>query len=260
MAYFQGTKEEFYKFLGPRTSDIVTEISRPKRKHQKSCKDEDIDDNGKKKVCGKWKSLDAAHLKDRTRKILITEILEEFAEKNTKQSTYKISLDKFEEEFRNKHEDFFKVIQFRCRKHHRAYDNKYKVEDLQDEIVIPTDEIYIPDFEIDSSTKSGTLKKLIVAKVSYLREDNCRIARISTDKWNFNLKIDELKRDFYLLCYNQTDFSVAVLKVIKNTIQIKAKTSDKKKISLNIPYSESKFIEKTTAKTLDFVESFELKP
>ena len=259
MAYFEGTKEEFYKFLGPRTSDIVTEISRPKRKHQKSCKDEDIDDNGKKKVCGKWKSLDAAHLKDRTRKILITEILEDFAEKNIKQSTYKITLDKFEEEFRNKHKNFFNVIQFRCRKHHRAYDNKYKVEDLQDEIVIPTVETYTPDFEIDSNTKSEFIKKFIVPKISYLKNDNCRIARVSKDNWNFNPTVKELKKDFYLLCYNQVDFSVAILKIEKNTLQIKAKTTDKKKISLNIPYSESDFFEKKTDKNLEFLESFELK-
>ncbi|BEV03424.1 hypothetical protein [Chryseobacterium gambrini] len=258
-AYFQGSKEEFYKFLGPRTSDIVTEISRPYRKIQKSCKDEDKDENGKKKVCGKWKSLDAAHLKDRTRKILIREILEEFGTENSK-GIYKISIDKFEEEFRNKHKDFFKVIQFRCRKHHRAYDKKYKVEDIEDDIALETEETYQPNCELNFNTKSVIIKKFIISNISYLKDSNCRIAKISTDNWNFNLKRDELKKDFYLLCYNQTDFSVAVLKIIGNSLRINSKTSDKKKISLNIPYSESEFTEKKTGKTLKLVESFELEP
>ena len=259
-AYFEGTPDEFYKFLGARTSNIVTEISKPFRKIQRSCRDEDIDENANKKVCGKRKSLDAAHLKDRTRKILIQEILEEYGIENEK-GIYKISIYEFEEEFRNKHKDFFKVIQFRCRKHHRAYDIKNKIENNEDEYVeIEASESIICNTDINFETTTKEVKAVLIQNMDYLNKDNCSVARISHDNWNFNINVEKVKSDFYLICFNQFDFYVTILKITAKTLksEMLIKKSNPKKMSLNVPFSEIGFVEKTSGYILEYIDSVQL--
>lgn len=256
MAYFEGTQEEFYTFLGPRTSDLVYKISKPFRKQQKSCLDKDENS----KVCGKWKNLDAAHLAHRTRIIIINEILEEFGEKNTKLNTYKISIEDFEKEFHNKHKDFFNTIQFRCRRHHRAYDKKYKVVDLKDNVMVDNEKDYEPNFDLDYHTKSNIIKSYLLSKVTTLKKDICSIAKNSGNKWNFNINVKDLNKEFYLICYNQNDFTAVVLKINKNSLTINSKKSNKDLVSINIPYSETEFIEKKTGYKFEIIELIKLKP
>lgn len=257
MPYFEGTIEDFYKFLGPRTSNLVTKIARPRRKEQKSCKQ--LKEDGAK--CGKHTKLDAAHLKGRTRKEIITEILKETAEYNPQTKTYKINIDDFEEKFEEKHKDFFTVIEFMCRKHHKAYDKVNTITDNEDDYVEV--EIYEPELvntEIDFESSTLHVKSAIINQVDYLNKENCSAARISHDNWNFNMDKQKLKADFYLLCFNQFESNLAIIKIKANSLEadLLIKKSDPKKISINIPFSESVFVEKTTRYEFEYIESFNL--
>ena len=166
MANFEGSIDDFYKYLGPRTSNIVTKLARPKRKEQKSCKQ--LKDDGK--PCGKWKGLDAAHLKGRERKILIEEILKERAVKlksSDNKQFYRIAIKDFEEEFEKKHKKFFNVIEFMCRKHHKNYDTKNKILNNED------DYVEVEQYLECSNIESKNVKAILINHINYLNNNNC---------------------------------------------------------------------------------------
>lgn len=138
MAYIEGTLEDIYTYLGPRTSDIVTQLARPYRKEKgirKSCGE--LNNDGTK--CKQYTGLHAAHLKGRERKVLIREILDEFGKKTT-EKTYKIELKKFEEEFKKKHENFHDVIKFMCPSHHKNYDLLNGIFNSEEEPIVDIEE------------------------------------------------------------------------------------------------------------------------
>lgn len=255
MAYFEGTLDEFYVFLGARTSDLVTKIARPRRKEQKSCKQ--LKEDGSK--CGKYTKLDAAHLKGRTRKEIIQEILQETGEFNNQNNSYKINIADFEERFISKHDDFFSVIEFMCRKHHKAYDTKNKLQNIGDDY-IEVAENEIDNSEIDFGSDTKQIKSSLINHIDYLTKDNCVASRISKDIWNLNPKISQLKKDCYLLCFNQYEMQVIVLKMKANEFDYSnhIKKSDKTKISINILYSEEELIEKKMRYTFEYIETIKL--
>lgn len=135
MAYLEGTLDEIYKYLGPRTSDIVTQLAKPHRKNANGNRRSCAKDN-----CKQYTGLHAAHLKGRERKVLIKEILDHFGFSNS-DGTYKIDLKIFEEEFKKKHDSFFEVIMFMCPKHHKQYDLKNDIEDLDEKPILDIEEI-----------------------------------------------------------------------------------------------------------------------
>lgn len=251
MAFFEGTPDEFYKFIGPRTSDIVTKLARPKRKEQKSCGRKNEDGQ----PCRNHARLDAAHLKGNTRREIIERILKDFGKHGSKKGTYEIDLDVFEEKFERAHDDFFKVINFMCRKHHKAYDMKNKIENDEDDYKeIEEEKIENDIINFGSDTKE--VKSFLIEKLEYLTNKNCVAARISDENWNFNPKVSQLDKDCYLLCFNQFEQYVIVLKIEAKTINpelVKKEKSDR--TSLNIPYSESEFIEKKTGTVLEYIET-----
>lgn len=140
MAFIEGTLDEIYKFLGPRTSDIVTQLARPHRKNKYGNRISCGEKNNDSSICKQYTGLHAAHQKGRERKILIQEILEDFGEKIS-DTTYKIDLNLFEEEFKNKHENFHKVIKFMCPKHHKNYDLKNGIDHSKEDPIVDIEEI-----------------------------------------------------------------------------------------------------------------------
>ncbi|WP_312752122.1 hypothetical protein [Epilithonimonas hominis] len=260
MATFEGTFEEFYKFLGPRTSDLVTKYARSKRKEQKSCNQFD----GEKR-CGKYTRLDAAHLCGRERSVLIKEILDEFATKK-EGGVYEMGLADFEIKFGDKHNDFFNVIEFMCRKHHKAYDAKNKKEnnctpDINDYEETPDNYLEIPNLEEIDIKK---LRKDLVEKINYenLNINNCSISRIcfkgKSGFWNVNIPVEKSDSDYYLLCYNQFNHNVVVLKLEANHLKDVEPKKDKKSVSISIPFSESEFIVNKTSRMLEFIDSYSI--
>jgi len=139
MAFLEGTLDEIYTYLGPRTSDIVAQIARPFRKvngHRISCGVENED--GSK--CKQYTGLHAAHLKGKERKILIQEILNDSAIK-IGEDVYRIELELFEVEFRKKHDKFLDVVKFMCPKHHKQYDLRNGIDHTQESQIMDREEI-----------------------------------------------------------------------------------------------------------------------
>lgn len=259
MATFEGTFNEFYTFLGPRTSNLVTEISRKHRKG-KSCKQTKEDNNR----CGKWRYLDAAHKKGNERKIIIKKILDtNYVKVETKavkpeNIIYKIDLDKFEEAFKKVHtDDFFNVIEFMCRKHHKAYDSKNNIESNEDDYKLEESNNVI-ETDIDYTTHSRIIKKKLINAINFLNDNNCSIAKISNHNWNFNLNVNNAVKDYNLVCVNQLDKTFTVITFDGElAIDKLLKKSNKNKISLNIPYTyDDKFFENKTGYEFKIKENY----
>ena len=250
MATFEGTVEEFYAFIGPRTSDLVTKIARPYRKG-KSCR-ELKEDN---KPCGKWRYLDAAHLKGMERKILIQEILEDEGEK-LDNSRYKIDLGAFEKAFEKKHDPFNDTIKFMCRKHHIAYDRTENIKSDDNDFVTVESEELVFEKDLTEKVNAKELKIELMSQHAYLNNGDCSIASLHHENWNFNL--NKSTKSGHLLCLNQFDRSVVILEYDFTALDVEANLKkDKKKISLNIPFDESGFIENKLGdvfKNIDVIE------
>lgn len=254
MAYFEGTLDEIYTFLGPRTSDIVTQLARSHRKNKYgnriSC-GEELED-GKK--CKKYKGLHAAHKKGRERKILIQEILEEFGVKNT-DSTYRIDLNLFEEEFKNKHENFHKVIKFMCPKHHKNYDSKDNsilliTDEELDELIEFTDTLDQENLSINivkdllKSVNPTDLKKEIGRRFN-LNPSQISFSNISKEsqKWNFDIDEEKFNDDFIFIFIDKNKESYKLALIKANTLDLSIfpiKGFDKKRFVV-----EQNYIDKT---------------
>lgn len=235
MAVFEGTLENFYTFLGPRTSNIVTEISRSYR-NGKSCRQ--ITETGK--ACGKWRYLDAAHLKGRERKILIKEVLEEHAVK-LEDDYYKIGMEQFEQAFRDKHLDFFNVIEFMCRKHHMAYDIKNKIAFNEDDYPVEkttSENVIDVDFGIEtlreiSPSKPGLIVEQLQALIANivkkdvcnqynLRNSQVTFSRKLDSFWNFDVRKKKFDTDFAFIFYDQANRIYKVALIEPNTISVES--------------------------------------
>ena len=251
MAIFEGTADEFYTFIGPRTSDLVTKIARPHRKG-KSCR-ELKEDN---KPCGKWKSLDAAHLKGRERKILIQEILKEKGH-SIDGLKYSIDLEVFEKVFTEKHDSFFDVIRFMCRQHHKTYDINNKINTDENDLVSIESEDLVFEKELTEKVNAKDLKGRLMLDQSYLNNGDCSIASLHHDNWNFNL--NKSTKSGHLLCLNQFDRSVVILEFNFKDLDVEANLKkDKKNISLNIPYDESGFVENKLGDVFTIIDVIEV--
>lgn len=168
MAYFEGNLKEIYKYLGPRTSDIVTQLARPFRKTEKGHRISCVGKNDDGTTCKKYTGLHAAHLKGKERIKMIQEILNEYGEKLS-HDNYRINLETFETEFRNKHSDFNNVINFMCPMHHKQYDYRNSIIDEFDNAPIFAKEELIEKLEAEeinneSNTEDIDIKDYIKNK------------------------------------------------------------------------------------------------
>ena len=109
MASFIGSYDEFVKFIGPRTRNVVNSISRRYKSEINKCEH-----------CGKVNiHFDAAHVKGRERPLIIKEITSMF-ERN---GVITIDLDNFEEQFISAHYPLHNSILVLCTDCHRIYDS-----------------------------------------------------------------------------------------------------------------------------------------
>jgi hypothetical protein len=255
MAKFEGTFEEFEKFIGPTTNKLVTKLGKELKKSQRSCQNHVLGEHtSNSEYCGKYKGLDTAHFSHNKldRKSMIKNILNEhFANENS----YSVDLNLFLSYYEQAHLPLSDNLIMLCRKHHSAYDKKYKVKAddiLQNKI---DTEIEIASEEI-TKAGIGKLKKKLVNEIGYLKEGKINIASISGKEkffWNFNISKNNKKG--FLLCLNQFDKSVTVLKYDFTQLKVGRLKEDKKTISLIVPYSEIEFKDRKTAYEYEIVEN-----
>ncbi len=113
MAQFEGTVKDFTKFIGPYARLKVAFLAAKYKKQIGKCEN-----------CGNRNSLDAAHIKGRSRSLLIANILSEFIEDDVIQ----IDLNEFEERFVNAHLPIESTIRVLCKQCHGEYDKGSKEE------------------------------------------------------------------------------------------------------------------------------------
>lgn len=261
MALFEGTLEEFEKFIGPATNKVVTRLGKQLKKTQKSCQNSTLKNNTPNdEYCGKYKSLDAAHFshKELDRKSIIGKILDAHFKSD---KNYTVDLSQFLIFYEEQHQPLNEKLIMLCRQHHVSYDRFNKSSEADELEINETDEVVSISLnnsqEID--LKTDLIKKQIINQFNYLSYTNCNIARISGKDeffWNFNIK-NEVKNG-YLLCLNQFDRTVTVLKYDFLNDQIGNVKKNKNKISLLIPFSETEFKDKGSDYVYEVIECIKL--
>ena len=108
MASFIGSYEEFIKFIGPRTRNVVNSITRNHKREISKCEH-----------CHKDNiELEAAHVHGRERPVIIKEITSLFEHNGV----ITIDLEKFESLFKNAHYPIANSVLVLCSECHRIYD------------------------------------------------------------------------------------------------------------------------------------------
>lgn len=109
MASFEGTIEEFRRYVGPRLRNLVQQISRKHKNEVGACEH-----------CGATKNLESAHVNGRDRNQIIDSILDDFTINNI----ITVDLSQFEDLFKTEHKPIEKSILILCKSCHRRYDKK----------------------------------------------------------------------------------------------------------------------------------------
>src|SRR5205823_2900398 len=118
MAQFEGTIEEFMRFIGPHARILVWNITQKHRKKIGKCED-----------CASTVKLEAAHVKGKERPLLIANILSQFKE----DEVIRIDLSEFEERFREAHLPIESTIRILCNSCHKKYDNSNQIQEIESE-------------------------------------------------------------------------------------------------------------------------------
>ena len=119
MAIFIGNFDEFKKFIGGYTRNIVQQKTKtPKSKRSGICE-----------ICGnKFKSLESAHIHGKEREVLMRQIFKKSPKTPT--GEYVVDLRDFENKFIAEHLPIEKNIKFLCRQCHTLYDRKFDTYNL----------------------------------------------------------------------------------------------------------------------------------
>lgn len=261
MATFEGTFEDFEKFIGPSTNKMVTRLGKQLKKTQRSCQNSTLEKNTlNDEFCGKYKNLDAAHFshKELDRKSIIEKILDAHFKNDKK---YIVDLEQFLIFYEVEHQPLNEKLIMLCRQHHVSYDRFNKSREADELQINETDEVSSISLnnsqEID--LKTDLIKKQIINQFDYLRNTNCNIARISgKDEFFWNFNIDKNIKNGYLLCLNQFDRTVTVLKYDFSINQIGNVKKNVNKISLLIPFSETEFKDKGSNYLYEVIECIKL--
>lgn len=112
-AYYTGTFKDFVKFIGPRSRNVVQNLTRSYKGQIQKCQD-----------CGESpNSLEAAHLRGRDRKSLMRVACRKACEECFEEEfLVNLDLKKFEEEYKKLHYPLEESFMILCRECHTKYD------------------------------------------------------------------------------------------------------------------------------------------
>ncbi|SFH77868.1 hypothetical protein [Halpernia frigidisoli] len=263
MALFEGTLEEFEKFIGPATNKVVTRLGKQLKKTQKSCQNHIIGD----KTCGVWKSLDAGHFSHlgNDRKSMIQEILKKYLIKNG--LIYHVDLMLFLDEFEKAHSPLNKNLIMLCRQHHINYDLKNRIKDKKITIEQNYNDTEISENDIQepilisqeillNNLATRVDKKVVKDKIIFLlahlniSTENCAFAKYTNKKWQFDIAEKKLDQDYNFIFYNSLNYSFDVGKISRYAIQkiipkLKSKTYKDRnnEKSFNIIFDGTDYVE-----------------
>jgi hypothetical protein len=199
MANFEGTKEEFAKFIGPYARNSVQILSKNLKERIGKCE-----------KCGiRTKKLDAAHRKGFERNSIIAAILWE----NMEEDTVNIDLDAFTEQFKEAHTPAEKVLRVLCKKCHREYD-KTSTDDYEK---IEKDEIIAigKAMEVVISDKKKAIEAAHQNGFSEINANNSIFANVNSavNVWWLEPDNQKFSKDLYLLLSNTNTKELFILKI-----------------------------------------------
>lgn len=113
MAKFQGTVQEFHRFIGPRIRNAINSLTRVHRKEKQ----------GICEFCNKQTELQSAHVQDRDRRSLIEIVL---SNHNIENGEIFCDIHQIEKEILKAHEPIHDTFKFICQPCHTKYDSKSK--------------------------------------------------------------------------------------------------------------------------------------
>ena len=219
MAQFEGTVNEFTKYIGAYARIKVMHIA---SKHKKSI--------GKCQECGLvTKQLDAAHIKGKERPLFISNILSQFIE----DEVIRIDLNEFEERFIEAHLPIESTIRILCKSCHRKYDNTKQIHEIEPEEIEVSNRA---DSEKYAEEESKIIEKLInqqrmnktkainLAKaksITSLDHFNTMFSNINSaqDVWWLEPNNDKFISNLYFILNNDKTQTLYIFKLPANTIR-----------------------------------------
>jgi len=238
MPQFEGTVKEFTRFIGPYARIKVMHVASKYKKQVGKCED-----------CGSTNSLDAAHIKGKSRNFLIANILCEFIEDDLIQ----MDLNEFEERFVNAHLPIESTIRVLCKPCHRNYDKVFKEEIQVTEKLSVAEESLIIENIINSQMNKSKAMSLASKKLTTLTNSNTIFSNIITaqDGWWLQPHNDKFQTTLHIILNDDRANKLYVFRIPANTItdaslyfkqrndRFRTNCSD-----INIPLSGTKFREK----------------
>lgn len=242
MAQFEGTISEFIKFIGGYTRNKVATLTRSYRKNIGKCEE-----------CGsRTIKLDAAHIKEKARPIITSNILNNFIYNGI----IKIDLQDFEDQFIQAHLPLKNSIRILCKNCHGKYDrldsNFVSIIDGVD-----TEEIELKEIEIVSTLISNSVMnkskalEFIRDKVDVVLDNNNVVysnVNNTVNVWWLEPNNDKFKSGFYIILNNSNGkklflFRIPNMAVVSPELVFEQR-SDKEASKVIIPVSISDFRDK----------------
>ncbi|MEI8202842.1 MAG: hypothetical protein WCH34_07515 [Bacteroidota bacterium] len=245
MATFEGTSDEFIKFIGGYTRNKVQSITRTYRKNIGKCED-----------CGsRTKKLDAAHIKGKERPIITSNILNNFIY----DGKIKIDLQVFEDQFISAHKSLPDSIKILCKECHREYDKQENIIEIEDELEddIDNDKIDQQEMEIVSGlianskmNKSKALPFFQNRVNDILNNSNVVYSNVNNtvNVWWLEPANEKFKTEFFIVLNNSDCRKLLLFQIPKNEIEnpelVFEQRSDKGVSKIIIIASETEYKDK----------------
>lgn len=192
MAYFEGTVEEFMRFLGGYARNRVQSLTSAYRKKIGKCEE-----------CGSHtKQLDAAHLHGKERLVIIGEILKDF----TEDGVVKIDLNVFQEIFDQAHQPPENVIRILCKPCHRTYDRRPETCTAEDERETGEEGKWMVSYIQETALKKKKALLILEEKLGKVLDNQTTIySNINNVQsvWWLEPTLEKVKSGFHMVLHDQ---------------------------------------------------------
>lgn len=239
MALFEGTIQEFTRYIGPYTRIKVSQIA---SKHKKA--------SGKCEECGDTSKLDAAHVKGNERPTLIANILSEFIE----DAIIKVDINEFVPRFIEAHHPIESTIRILCQQCHRDYDRKEKVNPSLLKINSEKLEAQAIERIINRNMNKSKALRLVSKQYPNLNNSNTVFSNIilNKERWWLQLGNEKFKSDLNFILNNSNSKKLYIFHLpadtIKNPEDLFRQRNDKYRTNTSdiyLPVSDSFFKEQS---------------
>ncbi len=216
MAQFEGTSDEFVKFIGGYTRNKVQMLTRTYRRNKGKCE-----------KCGKrTKKLDAAHIHGKERPVITSNILNNFIQ----ESIINIDLQNFEDQFCQAHYPLKDSIIILCKECHRNYDRPEMrsisiiddhVDDFDIEKIEQQEIEIVSDLIVNAKMNKSKALELITNKVDFVLDTKSVVysnVNSAIDVWWLEPANDKFKNGFHIILNNSNEQKLFLFKIPGNAI------------------------------------------